>query len=190
MIEKSEIIAEAFKSISAGMLSEAKNIISENYPFNPIEKEERTYREYQKTKIFLRDGFIDRYSGERLVFPPVLRIISLAMPEEFPFQKNWKMSECHIAYWHLLPTVDHIVPVSRGGSDEESNWVCTSQLRNSAKSNWLIEELGWRLHKAGDLKDWDGLLGLFMGYISDNPETLADGYLSCWHRAVKQVNRT
>lgn len=190
MTAKSEIITEAFKALRAGVLPEAKNIIAENYPFKPLEKEGRTYREHQKIKIFIRDGFVDRYSGERLVFPPILRIISLAMPEEFPFQKNWKISDCHLAYWHLLPTVDHIVPVSRGGSDEESNWVCTSQLRNSAKSNWLLEELGWQLHKAGDLKDWDGLLGLFMEYISDNPETLANGYISSWYRAVKQANMT
>lgn len=24
---------------------------------------------------------------------------------------NWKMSECHLAYWHLLPTIDHIIPI-------------------------------------------------------------------------------
>ncbi|MCE5226999.1 MAG: HNH endonuclease [Porphyromonadaceae bacterium] len=190
MTTKSEIIAQAFKALKAGVLPEAKAIISENYPFKPLEKEGRTYREHQKTKIFLRDGFVDRYSGERLVFPPVLRIMSSAMPEEFPFQKNWKMSECHLAYWQLLPTVDHIIPVSRGGADEESNWVCTSQLRNSAKSNWLLEELGWQLHKAGNLKDWEGLLAWFVEYVLENPETLANGYISSWYRAAKETNGT
>jgi len=188
MTTKTEIIAEAFKTLRAGMISEAKAIISENYPFKPLEKEGRTYREHQKIKIFLRDGFVDRYSGERLVFPPILRIMSSVMPEEFPFHKNWRMSDCHLAYWHLLPTIDHIIPITRGGLDEESNWVCTSQLRNSAKSNCLLEELGWQLHKAGDLKDWDGLLAWFMEYISENPKTLADGYISSWYHAAKQAN--
>jgi len=82
MTTKTEIIAEAFKTLRAGMISEAKAIISENYPFKPLEKEGRTYREHQKMKIFLRDGFIDRYSGERLVFPPVLRIMSSLMPDQ------------------------------------------------------------------------------------------------------------
>jgi len=94
-----------------------------------------------------------------------------------------------LAYWHLLPTIDHIIPISRGGLDEESNWVCTSQLRNSAKSNWLLEELGWRLHKAGDLKDWDGLLEWFMEYIAVNPKTLADGYINSWYLAAKRAKR-
>ena len=187
MTTKAEIIAKGFKTLRAGMISEAKVIISENYPFKSMKKEGRTYREHQKMKIFLRDGFIDRYSGERLVFPPVLRIMSSLMPEEFPFHRNWKTSDCHLAYWHLMPTIDHIIPISRGGPDEESNWVCTSQLRNSAKSSWLLEELGWQLHKAGDLKDWDGLLASFMEYIAVNPKTLADGYINSWHVAAKRA---
>ncbi len=187
---KSHIIAKVCTALQAGVLSEAKGIVAEEYPFKPLKKEGRTCRDYQKLRIFMRDGFIDRYSGERLIFPPILRIISLAMPEEFPFHKNWKMSDCHPAYWHLLPTVDHVVPVSRGGFDEESNWVCTSQLRNGAKSNWLLDELGWQLHEAGDMKDWDGLLGFFMKYILDNPDTLKNDYIRSWYRATKQAKVT
>ncbi len=82
MTTKTEIIAKGFKTLRAGMISEAKVIISENYPFKPLEKKGRTYREYEKIKIFLRDGFVDRYSGEKLVFPPVLRIMSSVMPED------------------------------------------------------------------------------------------------------------
>jgi hypothetical protein len=188
MTSKNNVITEAFQALRTGALPEAKNIITDNYVFKPLENKGRAYSEHQKIKIFIRDGFVDRYSGERLVFPPVLRIISLVMPEEFPFHKNWKMSDCHLAYWQLLPTIDHIVPVSRGGHDEESNWVCTSQLRNSAKSNWLPEELGWHLHQAGNLKDWDGLLGLFMEYITENKAILANGYINSWYKAAKKTN--
>jgi len=190
MTSKSNVITEAFKALRTGALPEAKSIITDNYFFKPLENDGRTYSEHQKIKIFIRDGFVDRYSGERLIFPPVLRIISLAMPEEFPFHKNWKMSDCHLAYWQLLPTIDHIVPVSRGGHDEESNWVCTSQLRNSAKSNWLLEELGWHLHQVGNLKDWDGLLGLFMEYLTENRAILANRYINSWYQATKKANAT
>lgn len=51
------------------------------------------------------------------------------------------MSECHIVYWELFPTIDHIVPVARGGRNSEENWVSTSMLRNSAKFNGTLEEL-------------------------------------------------
>ncbi|KXS42293.1 MAG: hypothetical protein AWU59_1707 [Methanolobus sp. T82-4] len=124
-----------------------------------------------------------------MVFPPVLRLLSNLMPVEFPFHNNWKMSECHFAYWQLLPTIDHIIPVSRGGEDNESNWVCTSQLRNSIKSSWLLEEVGWQLHEPGNLKEWDGLLNWFMLYVDIHPEILEDKYIHSWHNAVKRATK-
>ena len=120
MTSNHKIIEEACNAIDNGNLTNAKKVIENKYPFVHLSNTGRQYSDYQKTKIFLRDGLIDRYSGEKMMFPPVLRLLSYLMPEEFPFHKNWKMSECHIAYWQLLPTVDHIIPVSRGGADEES----------------------------------------------------------------------
>jgi 5-methylcytosine-specific restriction endonuclease McrA len=187
MIDRYKIIADVCRAVSSGAIEHAKETIRQHYPFDPLENNGRNYREVEKTKIFLRDGFIDRYSGEKLIFPPVLRVLSSAMPSEFPFHKNWKVSECHLAYWELLPTIDHIKPVSRGGPDEESNWVCTSQLRNSAKANWLLEELGWQLHSPGNLQEWDGLLGWFMEYTSTNEMLLNDSYILNWYKAGKRA---
>lgn len=181
---KYRIIQDACTAIEGGNLAQAKLIINEEYPFVALENSGRQYSEFQKTEIFIRDGFVDRYSGEKLVFPPVLRMLSRLMPKEFPFHKNWKMSESHIAYWQLIPTLDHVIPVSRGGEDNESNWVCSSQLRNSAKSNWLLEELGWQLHPAGDLKEWDGQIKWFVNYADDYPEVLEEKYVNSWYRAA------
>jgi len=98
-------------------------------------------------------------SGDRLAFPPVLRLLSHLMPEDFPFHPHGKMDKCHIAHWALYPSIDHVVPVARGGGDEESNWVTTSMLRNMAKGQATLEELGWELGPPGCLEDWDGLMG-------------------------------
>lgn len=185
MESRYKIIEEVCNLVGNGSLSKASEIIQTQYPFRPLHNPGRKYSDRQKTKIFIRDGFIDRYSGEKMIFPPVLRLLSILMPAEFPFHKNWKMSECHFGYWQLLPTVDHIIPIARGGADEESNWVCTSQLRNSAKSNWLLEELGWKLHEAGNLKEWDGLIQWFIDYVHENPSMLDDSYISTWHKAAK-----
>ena len=190
MVSNHKIIEEACNAIGNGNLAVARKVIETKYPFTPLNNSGRKYSDYQKMKVFLRDGFIDRYSGEMMVFPPVLRLLSYLMPDEFPFHKNWKISECHLGYWQLLPTVDHIIPVSRGGADKESNWVCTSQLRNSAKSNWLLEELGWQLHKPGDLNEWDGLVNWFMSYVIENPGILGDGYMRSWHRAMSRAIET
>jgi len=179
-------IEEACGALDRGSIDKARDIIKKKYPFELLRKTDRTCTDRQKMQIFLRDGFVDRYSGERMVFPPVLRILSSKMPVEFPFHKNWKTSECHLAYWQLLPTIDHIVPVSRGGNDVEANWVCTSQLRNSAKSNWLLEELGWELQAPGSLDEWDGLLSWFMTYTEKRPDSLEDQYVLSWYRTAQE----
>jgi hypothetical protein len=182
-----KIISRACNALAEGDLEGAKRIVEMEYPHRPLKPNSRNCTEQQSTKIFVKDGFIDRYSGKRLVFPPVLRLLSTLMPEVLPFQKNWKMSECHIAYWQLFPTIDHIVAVTRGGVDEDRNWVTTSMLRNSAKSNWLLKDLGWELYPPGKLKDWDGLIHWFMKYAENHPEILNTPYIYKWHKAAIRV---
>ena len=73
-------------------------------------------------------------------------------------------------------------------NDTEENWVCTSQLRNSAKSNWTLEEIGWKLHEPGDIKDWDGMMGWFMDHVSKNKHVLEDdAYIAKWHKDALTV---
>ena len=177
------IISSVCESLTQNNHDRAANIIQSSYPFIPIQSTSRNYTYRDITNIFLRDGCIDRYSGQRLVFPPVLRIISLSLPNTFPYHKNWKMSECHIAYWELIPTIDHVIPVARGGRDDESNWVTTSQLRNSAKSNWTLEEIGWDLVPAGKLADWDGLVKWFIQYAHLKPDILQQNWIRQWYQA-------
>ena len=189
--KKIEEICKKIEDPNNPRLAAAKNIVNKKYPHNPRKKNKRN--NYQnlltKTEIFRDDGFIDRYSGEKLIYPPVLKILSVLMKKEFPYQKHWKMSDTHIAWWELIPTVDHVEPVARGGADKEKNWVCTSQLRNSAKSNWKLEELGWERKKKGDLKKWDGMMGWFMEYMKNAPpkKIRDDKYIKKWHKAAKTV---
>jgi hypothetical protein len=98
-----------------------------------------------------------------------------------------KMSATHMAYWELYPMIDHVIPIARGGVNHESNWVTTSALRNSAKANWSIEELGWTLRQPGDFKHWDGLLSWFFQITEQEPSHLKDKYVRNWHRAALRV---
>lgn len=75
------------------------------------------------------------------------------MPDLFLYYAHLKMEECHNAYWEFVPTVDHIYPVALGGADSEKNWATTSMLHNSIESNWTLQQLNWKLHEAGKLKD-------------------------------------
>lgn len=138
-------------------------------------------------RVFLRDGFIDRYSGERLVNPGVLQMLSMRLRTEFPIHPNWKVSETHPAVWQLAPTADHVVPVARGGTETFENLVTTSQLLNSAKAHWTIEELGWRVHPPGDLGEWDGLTRWLLAECDRRPEWLEDRKLASWVRLSRSL---
>lgn len=185
-MSKFEIIEEVTKRLLKRERDKAKNIIVSEYPFIKSEIFSRNYSLAQKMEVFMRDGFIDRYSGERLVIPGILKILSQYFPDEFPYHKNWKLSECHIAYWELSPTVDHIYPICLGGKDEESNWVTTSMLNNSIKSNWTLEQMRWNLYDKGDVLKWDGLTNRFIHLVEMDTQLLQDTYIKNWYRvAVK-----
>ena len=187
---KADIIARICEALSTDDVAEANHIAQREYPFEPRSKTSRRYTEFQSMQVFLRDGFIDRYSGSRLVFPGTLRVLGDVLPDSFPAHPYWKMSESHLMYWELFPTIDHVVPVARGGLDDESNWVCASMLRNQAKSSWLLAELGWELLPPGDLADWDGLARWFIDYTARKPSILEDAYLKRWNNAARRALKT
>ncbi len=185
--DKADVIGRVCEALASGQGAEAQAIARAEYPFEPTLSSKRRYSEAASLRMFLRDGFIDRYSGRRLVFPGTLRLLSILLPDEFPAHVNWKMSESHLMFWELFPTIDHVEPVSRGGVDAEENWVTTSMLRNQAKSSWTVDELGWRLLPIEGLDRWDGLMAWFLDYASQQPEILDNSYLSRWHRVARRL---
>jgi len=161
MIDGANKLAEVCRAVEQADRDRAVSLLTQDYPFIPLENIGRHYTALECMRVFIRDGFIDRYSGKRLIFPATLRALSLLFPAQFPFHPNWKTDACHFAYYELSPTIDHIVPVSRGGADARDNWVTTSMLTNAAKGNFLVEELGWHILPPGNLEEWDGLTKWF-----------------------------
>jgi hypothetical protein len=156
----------------------------DNYPFVNSVPQKRQYSKFQMCKIFLRDGFIDRYSGDKLLFPGLIKILTIEFPDIFKYHRNWKMTDTHMIYWDLFPTIDHLIPIARGGHDNENNWITTSMIRNTAKSNWTIEEIGWELHEKGQLDNWDGLLQYFIELTNKNPDYEKDKYVKDWKSSL------
>ncbi len=60
-------------------------------------------------------------------------------------------------------------------------------LRNSAKSNWLLDELGWELVPPGDFKHWDGLMNAFVEFLRNDSTLLADKYIRRWYNAGVKI---
>jgi len=146
---KTEVIAAVCAALSDGGTAQAVSMLNLHYPFAPQPVSKRPYGPIESTRVFVGDGFIDRYSGERLIFPPVLRLLSSVLPEAFPYHPNWKTDVTHPAYWEVAATVDHLLAVTRGGTDDEANLFTTSMAHNFAKMSWTLEELGWNLRPVG-----------------------------------------
>jgi hypothetical protein len=180
MRDGATILSRVCEAIDEGQPARAAEVLVSELPFQPLTADSRRYSPSQLMTVFLRDGFIDRYSGQRLIFPGALRLLSHLLPVQFPFHTNWKTDSCHFAFYELFPTIDHVVPMSRGGENEARNWVCTSMLRNAAKANFTIEELGWRMHPPGDLAAWDGLTVWFLRQYRERQEVHEIGYLRRW----------
>lgn len=173
--------------LARGQVANASELLGEYIcKKNPIDRSSISYR--MAVRVFVRDGFIDRYSGQRLIFPPVLRIVSHRLGQElFPFHPHWKTEHTHPAFWDLGATVDHLLPVTMGGKHEKENLRTTSGTWNTVKSNCTLEDLGWEDHqppKGGDKAKWDGLLSWFLNYIKQNPESLEVKMVHSWYDAV------
>ena len=178
------LIQNICRLLSVDKKQECIELAKDNYPFLDTEIHRRQYTKYQMCKVFLRDGFIDRYSGDKLIFPGLIKILTIEFPDIFKYQKNWKMAETHMIYWQLYPTIDHLVPIAKGGYDSESNWITTSMIRNSAKANWTIEELGWKLYEKGSLEIWNGLVDYFIELTNKNPNYENDRYVREWKKGL------
>lgn len=182
--QRSNAIADVCRLLLAAGPEAARAEIRRIYPFIPTPTVKRSYGPAEATPVFMRDGFIDRYSGDRLIFPPVLRLLSHFLDEDFPYTPAWKTEVTHSAYWEVGATIDHLVPVTLGGADDESNWVTTSMARNYAKMNWRLEDLGWALYPPGSTAEWDGMLGWFLTIAEQHPNLVVKGSLRKWWRAA------
>lgn len=187
MEDKSAVLADVCVALTAKQLADAADILRQRYPFVPLVNVGRHYSVRQMLGVFERDGFIDRYSGSRLVLPATLRLISRRLPEQFPFHRNGRFDTCHFAFWELFPTIDHLVPIARGGADDESNWITTSMVRNAAKCTLTLDELGWSLWPPGNDGEWDGLVGWFIDQAKADRTILDDVYFRQWFIAVTQT---
>ena len=139
----------------------AKEKIDSRWAFERLNNVKRQAVPKQKqAEMFLRDNFTCRYCGTKAIFKGALRMISESLPQSFPFHPNWKVSESHMSYWWLTSSVDHLVPVARGGSNKLDNLVTACYRCNDMKPQWLTEEIGWELLEPSQ-EEWDGLVHVF-----------------------------
>lgn len=203
-----EIIMEACLALSDDGIDECRQIIQKAYPFDPNAKPREVKSRggrprdggaeaiscwieghLAKMRVFSRDGFENRFTGEPLIFPAVLRLLSREMPREFPFQQYWRPEATHIAYHDLGACTTLLVPLSKGGKNKEANLVTTTMPYILARADQTIEEAGWRLTREGFVDEWDGMSTWYVEYVNDHQELREINFFNLWFNAAKSVLR-
>jgi 5-methylcytosine-specific restriction endonuclease McrA len=181
-----DVVANACKAVADNEVGTARSLLRRNYPFEVRPRAAREYTKRDMLEVFIRDGFVCRYTDQRLVFVGALRLLSHLCPDEFPYHRNWRTDACHIAYWDLCPTIDHVVAITRDGQDEFENWVTTSMTTNMRMGN-----AGQREPRDVNALEnrWDGLTIWFATQVKDNEallKTLGSSVRE-WYRAANSL---
>ena len=175
----SKTFSEALKCLLEADEDRARQFLKQVEP-EPIERLARTsVGDAITVATYRRDNFTCRYCGRETIFLPVLRLLSEFFADLVPYHPAWKYGECHPAYMTHSTSLDHVVPLARGGANSESNLVTACAQCNYTKSSWLLSELGWDL-KAVISSNWDGLTGAYMQLA----ETSALPYHRKWLRIL------
>lgn len=223
--DKSAYVAQICSFLLEGDIAAARQIALTTLPFEPIprkvqkkidkaakldsltnnslpaadDKANKTKRAVPyKTRlaVWQRDGFRCRYTDKRLVFPPVLEILSYVLPNELPYYNppHGNYDYTHVIMWELSPVIDHVKAVSRSADTRVANALdilaTASAFVNSDKDAFDLDELGWTLLPPTPSPDWDGLLTWYVQYLAkheswlEHPKRSRCRYLRDWYHLV------
>lgn len=164
---------------------DGETALRDAWPFAASQRAERKASDREKLRVFKADGFRCRYTGELLLLPAYLRVLSALYPDAFPYQANWKAEETHPAYWSHTASLEHVEPIAVGGGEHFDNWVTTSMARNQVRSRFPLESLGWAVRPRVRDSDWDGGMTAFIT-LSAADDVLANplhgSYIARWRK--------
>ncbi|PLX35495.1 MAG: HNH endonuclease [Hyphomicrobiales bacterium] len=110
--------------------------------------EVRMPTEAEKSHLHERDGYHCRFCG----MPVIRKEIRVALKKLYPNALLWgrRNIEQHAAFQAMWLQYDHLLPHSRGGSNELDNIVITCAPCNFGRMDKLMEEVG-----IADPRDWE-----------------------------------
>ena len=115
--------------------------------------------------VYVRDGWRCRYCGTRVIDRSMRARLHRCLPDA----ARWgaRNADKHTALAALSASLDHIVPHSRGGINDEPNLVTACNACQFGRGQWTLDEVGfWDPREYPPVLDeWDGLTRL--GRLAD-----------------------
>lgn len=94
----------------------------------------------EKSSLHARDGYHCRFCGIPVIRKEVRVRIMKALPDALPWGK--KNSDQHAAFQAMWAQYDHVVPHSKGGTNDIENLVVTCAPCNFGRMSYSLEDLG------------------------------------------------
>ena len=142
--------------------------------------------------IFARDRYTCRYCEARTVLIPVMYAISALYGSIFKAHRHWRRDETDIAYWTYATSIEHIVPVKRGGTNHAENLLTACWRCNEEKGTQTLLQLDWQIRPISE-RAWDGLGSKLPGLIGamdatprlDTVMKTTRAYFEGWVQAIE-----
>ncbi len=143
--------------------------------------------------VYARDRYTCRYCGTRTILIPVMYAISALYGSIFKAHRYWRRDETDIAYWTFATSIEHIVPVKRGGTNDPENLLTACWRCNEEKGTHTLLQLGWQVQPISE-RAWDGLGSKLAGLIAvmdatprlDTVMKTTRGYFEGWAKAIER----
>lgn len=124
-----------------------------------------------QASIFKRDCWCCRYCGIEVIFSVALKAMDSINPEHGYYHRNGKREKMARLLLDRCACVDHIVPVSSGGSNNPENLLCSCWRCNTLKGSDSADVWSSRIIAKESLQvaqGWDGFLGIVKKLEPDN----------------------
>ena len=147
---------------TAGRIDVAIHRQSKNPQFIRVsrEKQPRMPNAARQLEILRRDGFRCRFCESKVIVKSVHKIFANAVPDAARLGRSNETR--HFGISNLTASVDHLVPYSRGGTNDADNLITACPTCNYGRGNWLIAEVEIEnpFNRPPTIDEWDGLTRL------------------------------
>ncbi|MEZ4883139.1 MAG: HNH endonuclease [Chitinophagales bacterium] len=124
-----------------------------------------------QASIYVRDKWCCRYCGYEIFFSPSLKALETLAPDKGYYHRNGNKEKMSKLLLDRCGCIDHIIPITEGGTNDTDNLICACWKCNTRKSNDTTQNWKRKIKNISDLKlanNWDGFIGILRKLDSDN----------------------